>query len=233
MRDLAEDPMTSPLPSVPDPTRGWILRFEALHGHRTSLPVLFSELGAANGMRALVAVVRRQALGPDPLKPLGPDDPDDIEDWLARRQLRPLLWLDAALVEDLQLDDATRHRVLGAVVSATGAAFLGALFPAITPDSWQKATVDQRESLVRRTFRRFGNIAEADVHIREDGVAFDVHRCRFHRMVNTLGRPDLAPLFCEADGVFFSRPGTNYAFSRSTTRAGGGEMCDFDLTWKE
>ena len=46
--------MTSPLPSVPDPTRGWILRFEALHGHRTTLPVLYGELGSPEGVHHAV-----------------------------------------------------------------------------------------------------------------------------------------------------------------------------------
>lgn len=221
-----------PLPTVPDPSAAWMMRFEALHGHRASLAALRRALGWGGLLRAGLGVARRQALGPDPLAALGPDDPDDIEDWLARRQLRPLLWLDAALQDDLRLADDVRMAALETVVSATGATFLGALFPRITPEQWQGATDVERLELVRRTFRRFGNIAEAEVHLREDGVAFDVLRCRFHRMVAELGRPELGPLFCKADGVFFSRPDAPYGFTRSTTRAGGGAVCDFDLTWR-
>lgn len=224
--------MSPSLPTVPDPTRGWMLRFEALHGHRTSLPAIFRHLTVGQAVRAIAGVVQRQAFGPDPLAALGPDDPDDVEDWLARRQLRPLLWLDETLSSDLQLSDEDRVAVLQEVVGATGAAFLGQLFPEITPEAWQAASNESRETLVRRTFRRFGNIAEADVFPSDTGVGFDVRRCRFHRMVNALDRPDLGPLFCEADFVYFSRPNSTYSFERSTTRANGGEVCDFRLTWK-
>jgi hypothetical protein len=222
----------SSLPSIPEPSIAWMLRFEALHGHRTSVPAIFSALGFARGLRALFGVLRRQVFGPDPLKTLGPDNRADLEDWLARRQLRPLLWLDDTLSRDLKLSDAERHAALGAVVSATGAAFLGQLFPAIQPEAWQAASNNERETLVRRTMRRFGNIAQADVMPSETGVGFDVRRCRFHRMVNALGRPDLGPLFCEADFVYFNRDNTMYSFQRSTTRANGGDVCDFRLTWK-
>jgi hypothetical protein len=210
-----------------------MFRFELFHGHRTSVPIIFSTLGFSRALRAVLGVLRRQMFGPDPLAALGPDNPSDVEDWLARRQLRPLLWLDSALTEDLRLPDEERLSVLGAVVGATGAAFLGQLFPAITTDAWQAASNDARESLVRRTMRRFGNIAEADVRPSETGVRFDVRRCRFHRMVNQVERPELGPLFCEADFVYFSRDNSMYHFERTTTRATGGSVCDFQLTWKD
>jgi|GEM_PF-2548482 len=225
--------MSPSLPAIPEPTRGWMFRFEALHGHRASLPAIFRGLGATRALRAIAGVVRRQAFGPDPLAALGPDNPADVEDWLARRQLRPLLWLDDTLTYDLRLSDAERSAVLKEVVGATGAAFLGQLFPAITPEAWQTASEADRINLVRRTFRRFGNIAEADVFPSDTGVGFDVLRCRFHRMVNALNRPDLGPLFCEADFVYFSRPNGMYSFERTTTRANGGPVCDFRLTWKD
>lgn len=225
--------MTSSLPTIPDPSRAWMLGFEALHGHRASLPAIFRALGFLAGVRAVLGVVRRQTFGPDPLAPLGPDQPADIEDWLARRQLRPLLWLDDTLTRDLHLSDEARTSVLREVVGATGAAFLGQLFPSIRPTDWQAASDAARTTLVRRTMRRFGNIAEADVFPSDTGVGFDVRRCRFHRMVNALGRPDLGPLFCEADFVYFSRPNGQYSFERTTTRANGGPVCDFRLTWKD
>lgn len=225
--------MSPSLPAVPEPTRGWMMRFEALHGHRTSLPAIFRGLGFVDGVRAVLGVVRRQTFGPDPLQSLGPDDPADIEDWLARRQLRPLLWLDTTLTDDLKLDDTARVAVLREVVSATGAAFLGQLFPSITPEAWQGASDETRSNWVRRTMRRFGNIAEADVFPSDTGVGFDVRRCRFHRMVNALDRADLGPLFCEADNLYFSRDNNQYSFERTTTRANGGAVCDFRLTWKD
>lgn len=210
-----------------------MFRFELLHGHRTSVPILFSQLGFLRAVRAVLGVARRQMLGPDPLAPLGPDDPADVEDWLARRQLRPLLWLDSALTEDLGVSNEERLSVLGALVGATGAAFLGQLFPTIDATSWKAASNEARETLVRRTMSRFGNIAEADVRPSDTGVRFDVRKCRFHRMVNQVERPELGPLFCAADYVYFSRENSMYQFERSTTRASGGAVCDFQLTWKD
>ena len=150
----------SSLPTIPSPSRGWMFRFELLHGHRTSVPILFSQLGFLRAVRAVLGVARRQMLGPDPLAALGPDDPSDVEDWLARRQLRPLPWLDSALTEDLGVSNEERLSVLGALVGATGAAFLGQLFPTIDAASWKAASNEARETLVRRTMSRFGNIAE-------------------------------------------------------------------------
>lgn len=225
--------MPATLPSIPDPSRWWMIRFETVSGNPTSVAALVRALGLMTALRAGLGVFRRQVFGPDPLAKLGPDNPADIEDWLARRQLRPLLWLDAALSEDLALPDEQRIHALSAVVGATGAAFLNALFPRIDPTVWPQVSAAERETFVRRTFRRFGNIGEADVRVHERGVRFDVRACRFHRMVVQLERPDLGPLFCAADGVFFGRADAPYRFERTTTRAAGGSVCDFQLTWKD
>jgi hypothetical protein len=217
-----------PLPHVPEPTRAGLRAFELRRGQPAAIAALRDELGLLGLARLLPAFAWRQ-LTRDPLAGLPPLPDGDVEGWMTRRQLLPVLLLDEALRLDLGLPPARAMEVLRAVVGASGAAFLDDLFPRLDPAAWTAAPVAAREALVRRVFRRFGNIEAADVDVQPEGVGFDVRACRFAHLLRQLDRRELGPLFCHADAVFFASAGSGYEFSRSTTLAGGGDRCDFRL----
>lgn len=220
------------LPHIPPPSRAWLRGFELRRGQPAAVAAIFRSLGPVRGARLLVHFGWRQATT-TPLAGLPPADPHDDEEWLARRQFAPVILLDDALVHDLGLSREAATAVLREVVGATGAAFLDALFPSLDPTQWPGAPLAAREALVRRTFRRFGNIAAATVRLADDEVGFDVHACRFHGYCRQLGRPHLAPLFCHADAVYFERPGAPYALDRPSTLATGGPVCAFRIRFRD
>lgn len=221
----------APLPHVPPPSRLWLRGFEVRAGQPVAVGALFRALGPVQCARLLGHFAWRQ-LRQDPLDGLPPAAPDDVEEWLARRQFAPVVLLDDALRIDLGLSEDEAVAVLREVVGASGAAFLGALFPELDPVAWLHAPEVAREALVRRTFRRFGNIAEATVQVGPAEVGFDVLRCRFHSYCQALDRLHLAPLFCHADAVFFEGDDAPYRLERPTTLAGGGSCCAFRIHFK-
>ena len=222
---------TGSLPHVPPPTRAGLRAFEVRSGQPAAVGAIYRALGPLRGTRLLLAFAFRQAVT-DPLSGLPDADPDDIEEWMARRQFAPVVLLDDALRIDMGMSIEDAVVVLREVVGATGAKFLGSLFPDLDPAVWAASPPAARESLVRRTFRRFGNIVDAHVHLGDREVGFDVLQCRFADYCRQVDRLHLAPLFCHADAVFFEDPNNPYSLTRPGTLATGAPHCAFRLRFK-
>lgn len=213
-----------PLPSIPDATRGAHVWFELSGGHAAAVGVLRRHLGVADTGRVLLGLGRRQLLG-DPFA--GLPAATDTAEWLTRRQLGPVLLLEDTLLDDLGLEPAAARAVLADLIADVGARLLARRFPALSPEAWAAAPEASRETLARRVFARLGNVAAATVGSTDTALHLDVTACRFVALLRQLDRPHLAPLFCEADSVFFEALEAPVSLTRTTTLAGGGPRCDF------
>ena len=144
-----------------------------------------------------------------------------------RQQLRPVLILDRALGADERLDASARLELLESIVSETGARFIESNFSPPTPQEWSQLGPPERDGLVRRIMAQFLNAETALVADPDALAAFDVTRCHFAELTRRLDRPELAPLFCCADSVYFGRPEVPVRLSRLKTIAGGDDRCTF------
>lgn len=72
---------------------------------------------------------------------------------------------------------------------------------------------------------RFLSAAGRPVRTDEE-VSFDVERCRFVELLGAVGEPQLAPLLCEADELFFDGRRRLVRLRRTGTLAQGAARCD-------
>ncbi len=212
------------LPAVRPPSRGELIRFDVAVGLPTALSVLRRHLGLGVllrvGGRYLVASLR------DPLASISTEGWPPARETLVRHQLRAAVRVDDALAA-VGFDLDARLPILRAVIAQTGAGFIGANVPMPTVGAWTKARPEARGRFAREVVQRFFNAETAALETGPSAFAFDVSRCRFAELCRALSRPYLAPLFCEADSVYFERPESPLRLLREDTLATGGARCDF------
>jgi predicted ArsR family transcriptional regulator len=63
-------------------------------------------------------------------------------------------------------------------------------------------------------------------------VRFTVTHCRFPELCAAAGEPEVAPLLCKGDAVYFGEVLGSVHLERPHTLAGGGPECPFTLTWR-
>lgn len=215
-----------PLPPL---RRRDLVAFDLTRGMPCALSVLRGALASRQWIQVLGKLLWRTRH--DPLRGLSQPWPSEQE-WLVRRQLRPVVLLDDVLRDDLGLDRVARLELLNRVVSETGARFLAANVPADITTDWSQGTQAERRAFAESLVQRFFNVEGRRPQVDEASLSFDVTRCRFAELTAELGRPHLGPLFCAADAVFFGRPDSPLVLRRSTTIAEGGHQCDFRLRYR-
>ncbi len=201
------------------------MRFDLRHGLPTAVSVLRRHLGWGAMLRVLWSYVRHGLR--DPLGELPRGDWGPRRETLVRHQLRAAVLIDDAL--GTVLDEPARTSVLTELISETGARFIEANVPMPTAEDWAGAAPAERTRYASAVVQRFFN---ADVEHLDEGerhFAFEVTACRFVQLCAALERPHLAPLFCEADAVFFGRPESRLRLVRAETLARGGSACDFSF----
>lgn len=203
--------------------------FELTRGLPIALRVLRAELAPGALLRALFGLARRGAQ--DPFAALGRSA--GPRETFTRRQLKPVLILHDVLRQDLGLPASRALAILGRLVAETGSAFIASNLALPARDQWEKLAPAERRGFARGVLDRFLN-AEAELVDAPDATfGFDVRACHFVSLTRRLGVPDLAALFCQADSVFFGRPGSPVRLSRSATIATGGQTCPFRFHWAE
>lgn len=213
------------LPRVSEPTRAELVRFDLGRGLPTALSVLRRHLSWGRTLRVLASYAMRSLR--DPLRDLPRGGWGPRREALVRHQLRAAVIVDDALRAASGLDAEARLAVLRDVVSETGARFIGANVPMPDPALWREASDEERGRYAGEVVRRFFNADVAELDAGAHHFAFDVTACRFAELCAALERPYLAPLFCEADAVFFERPDAPLSLVRTETIARGGGRCDF------
>lgn len=207
---------------------GW---FDLRHGAPVALGTLRRELGVWRMARALLAFVWRDWTR-DPYRALRDDPRPDVRERFTRRQLRPVLLLDAALREALGLAPERSRAILAQIVARSGARFVGTQVRHPTPAQWEALDAAGRRGLAERILARFGNAETTLVEDPRADLAFDVTRCHFVGLCARLGRPELASLFCAADRVFYDDPAVPIRLERAHTLAAGQPRCTFRLSFE-
>jgi len=213
------------------PRRRDLRWFELSRGARTSVRALRRHLGTRAMLRVVAAVLRRARL--DPLRGIAVAgwDPGNVA--LARHQLRPVLLLDDALRDVLALSDDRRLAILRDVVADTGAEFVRTSMPVPERASWRAADADRRRAFARSLTARMFNTRVEQLEVAEDRLEFDVTACLFVELCRAARRPEVAPLFCEADARRFDCRDSLVSLRRTRTIAGGDERCDFRFRYRD
>lgn len=204
-------------------------RFDVRHVYPTTLRLLMRHLGLRDSLRTLFAFAWRM-LRENPFAGLGPAA--SRGEAFTRHQLAPLLLMDSALREDLRVPAPQVRLLLEELVGATGSIFIGQAFGAISPARWRAMSDEQRTNAARAVFARFENAEGVPGEVGPDRFDFDVTHCHFAALTQRVGRPDLAPLFCHADSVYFGRPESSIRLERDETLARGDHRCGFRFRYE-
>ena len=113
------------------------------------------------------------------------------------------------------------------VIIASAMAFLTETVGDVRPHSLAGLQPSARASWVRARLDRFPNVTATVDRAEPDQVAFTVSACRLVALARHAGHPELARLFCAADGRFFA--GAGIRLERPTTLAAGDAACHFHL----
>ncbi|MDP8225632.1 MAG: L-2-amino-thiazoline-4-carboxylic acid hydrolase [Candidatus Lernaella stagnicola] len=203
------------------------LRFELRNTPR-SLRLLARRLGLVQTLAVTAELAAHQAIG-RPWRGYPP--PTSKKEKASRKQAGPAILLYQILKR--RFGDYEALDITGEIVTAGAVEFLSIVVPVVRPEDYEN--VPQAEQLRRLTevADRFPNGDIAPPHIEADlSFGYDVVRCHFPELFKMLGVPELAPLFCRGDKIFFDRHQPYLEMRRTTTIAEGGEVCDFRFFWK-
>ena len=142
----------------------------------------------------------------------------------SRRQCTSLVLLDRALRRRIGADAS--FALAREAVRAGALPFLEAMIPRVSADELGELA----QALVERFFNADG---EAAVDPSGEAFTYTVRRCRFVELLAAADASHLAPLFCEADNLFFDGGRRGVRLERSETLASGGRRCDFRFTIAE
>ena len=182
-------------------------------GARAAVTQLTTALGPVDAVVALARISAAIARG-EPWREL--PAPVDVRDKKSRTHVGSVVVLYREMQTRMpQLDAFALARK---VVLAGGTAFLDGVFPSISAAELADAATSLVENFVNAegTIERHGKTE----------IDFQVSRCRFVELMNAVGTPELAPLFCEVDAAFFEAKRT-ITLHRPLTIAAGDDRCEF------
>lgn len=209
--------------------------------------IVIRHVGLRRGLAVLVEVGRASARG-EPFRPsvragvsAGPvgrsrsergvgnaSANDEAEqEALSRKQIGPAILLYRALGRRVGKDSALA--ITSEVVDAGALLFLSHSLGRLDLDFAAARTDEDRRLLVRRLGTRFPNATMQLDELSTEHVRFSVTHCRFPPLCADAGAPELAPLFCQADAVYFGTVLDTVELVRPHTIAGGAESCPFEL----
>ena len=191
------------------------------HVKRSVGRILLKRLGPMHTMRTLAHFALMTLQG-HPFKELG--EPVDDRDRLSRKQLGPAVLIYRAL-QHVGLPTSQATELVKDLVTVGGLRFLDHLLaPIANTPSHQ---ILRHRDRIKLVLARFMN-AEAKTKLTEDGTLhYTVYRCRFVELLNRVGTPELAPLFCDVDREYFQTDRTTIVLARRRTLAAGDNCCDF------
>jgi len=188
-----------------------------------ALRALAGELGWPRAVRLGLAGER----APDPFAALPP--PETEKDRASRDQIRPALRLYGVLRAELGDEEALRVTET-AIVPAT-LTWLDGVVGRLDVARYEAADEPSRRRWAEELMSPFPNADSETVEAGDARLVQHVMRCRFVELCAAAGVPELAPVFCAGDLVFFERGPID--LTRPMTLAGGGPYCDFRFTLRE
>jgi len=155
---------------------------------------------------------------------------DSKNESLSQHQYTQVLLLYNVLSDSKHVKSEAVMKILADVVGTSGEAFISHNVPLPTVEQWQLAEPEQRQTFAKDAVNRFFNARVTELETTATSMSFTVTHCRFHQYSQQT-KPELGPLFCDADARFCNRPDTP-DLVRETTLASGGPCCGFRFAWK-
>lgn len=189
---------------------------------------LVRSIGAGQAA-AVIAEVSRDQLRGEPFAHLPP--PADRDEAGSRRQVGPAILIYRALERRLGSEHALE--LTREIVVAASVGFLGRVVGAIDRDRVMAMSPGDSEAWLRGLGARFPNAEMRWDEVSDQRVVMTVTHCRFPELCREAGAPELAPLMCRGDEVFFGGTLGEVELIRPPTLAEGGDCCSFELRWKQ
>jgi len=189
--------------------------------------ILFNEVGVRLATVVLADVAVAQARG-EPFRHLDP--PQDDRERLCRRQVGPAVLMQRALRRWLGIERALE--ITREIVIAGTVVFLKHTIGPLERGAVLAKSHEDREAMVHELGERFFNAEVRWDEISDEAVRFTVLQCRFPALCEAGGAPEVAPLMCLGDAVYFGEILGTVDLARSQTLAEGGDCCPFELTWR-
>jgi len=191
---------------------------------RASLVAMAAELGWLKALWLGLVVKWRVARG----EPFGQLPPSGSEaEAQSRAQIAPAIVLYRQI--RARLGAQRSLQVTEQVVVAGAVRFLQQSIGALGPATLKAMEPGAREAYVKERGARFFNATMRWDEISDQAVRFTVTACRFPVLCQAVGVPELAPVFCRGDAVFFGSVQEDVVLTRSQTIAEGAETCPFAL----
>ena len=122
--------------------------------------------------------------------------------------------------------------VLSKLGTEVGVAFLQFNVPRIRASEYEGLSRRQKLSKLKNITQRFFN-AKAELKLDpENNIHFTVNVCYFARYAQLLNVPELGPLFCASDKIYFQKHQPEIKFIRTVTLAEDNQPCDFYFQWQ-
>lgn len=189
--------------------------------------ILVTEVGVRLTTVVLAEVAVAQARG-EPFRHL--PAPEDDRERLCRRQVGPAVLMQRALRRWLGAERALE--ITREIVIAGTVIFLEHSIGPLERDTLMALSPEDREEFVRELGERFFNAEVRWDEISDKAVRFTVQHCRFPALCEAGDAPEVAPLLCLGDAVYFGETLGTVDLVRSQTLADGGDCCPFELTWR-
>jgi len=156
--------------------------------------------------------------------------PQDERERLCRRQVGPAVLIQRALRRWLGVERALE--ITREIVIAGTVIFLKHAIGPLEPSAFVVQAPEASEELVRKLGDRFFNAEVRWDEISDRRLRFTVVQCRFPALCEAGNAPEVAPLLCLGDAVYFGEVLGTVDLNRPQTLADGGDCCPFELTWR-
>lgn len=193
-----------------------------------ALGLIRHELGVTQTASTLSAIMFAMSKG----EPFGHlPDPADRCEYLSRKQIAPAILLYRALCERMEPAEALG---LTRKVAVEGArVFLKRMVGLLEREHFAGMDAAAREQFVQDIGERFFNAKLTWQEISAERLRFTAEACCFPALCEAAGTPELAPLLCEGDELFFGQDLEGVELTRPRTIAEGFDVCPFTLEWKD
>lgn len=177
---------------------------------------------------ALAMELGFQALLKKPFGRLPP--PKNKQEALTRKQAAPAILLYRAL--ERKIGQAAALTLTRRVTIDGAVDFLGHAVGPLDRAQLSALSPAQRTAYVHRIGRRFFNATVRWDEVSDERVRFTVTHCLFPPLCRAVGTPEIGPLFCAGDAVYFGEVISDVELIRPHTLAGDGPDCPFEIRWK-
>lgn len=204
--------------------------FDVTQGNKIALQYLKQELGWLSTLK-LVSQLKYKLWTDNPFKRINHQKPPSPEEKLTQRQMAPAVVL--YLLLEQKFSRARALRIVSELSQRVGIAFLKYNVPEIQASQYRHLSRKQKLAKLKQITKRFFN-AKAELKLdSQDNFHFTVNVCYFARYAKELGLPELAPLFCASDKIYFDTYQPDVRLIRTVTLANDDQPCDFYFKWRD